>query len=122
MVHTTKGNVERAVQRLNDKAEALGWSRRFALRAGSNANGVQHVLEESIPDAPNPLRANKIGATYNAALGYLEAFAAAMESALAEREMERMEVLSGESSIPIARFSFDPDARSARRSGEEAHG
>ena len=117
---STKSTVERMIIELNAKSEKLGWARRFDLRPGSNSNGVQHRMEHFLPDFVHPVRVVPIGATYAEALRYLETFADAMETSLAEREIGRSEVLSGESDRPVRTIYHDPDSRSARRAGEEA--
>lgn len=85
----TKKTVERAVEALNDKAERLGWTRRFELRPGSSANGVWHALEENFPGVKDPITVTKIGRSYREALGYVETMNHALLAGVAEREMSR---------------------------------
>lgn len=127
----SKEMVERVVSTLNSNAKRLGWERRYGFIAGSNVNGVQHVLETRVPgSAEGVWRASTqpIGHTLAAARLYLEAMLQAMNDALAERERERMLVKGGAISLmeavhrpdhSIQGTFADPDARSTRRRQEQ---
>lgn len=108
--------VESAVNSLNDKLERLGWVRKYRFVKGSNANGVQHVLETDMPDLAHPAHREQIGRTLAEAHAYVLAMCHALNDAIAERERQRSTVRMD----PVNRSLFaDPDARSVRRAGQE---
>lgn len=123
MTHgTTVKVVESAVRALNDKAEALGWARRYAFQKGNAAMGQQHVLETTVPHLVHPAHREPIGNTLNKAHRYLAAMSQVLSDALAERERSRTGVLLGTGvSLDPGRTTgvgiWDPDAR-INRSGE----
>lgn len=115
MSAVSRTTVESAVSALNAKCERLGWSRRYRLDAGSGPNGVQHCLEELVPELAHPVRRVQIGRTFREASTFLEAVDFGLEAALSERLARRTEVAT--SSV---RMSFaDPDARSVRRPADQ---
>lgn len=110
----TKVLVESVVASLNEKAERLGWARRYEFVAGSSAGGVKHVIQTRVPQLSHPTdlqRFNTLSKTHQ----YLLAMGQVLNDAVAERERQRATV-TGE--IPRIRAGYDPNARSLR-AGEE---
>lgn len=122
----TKETVRTTVASLNDKAERLGWARRYEVEFGSNPNGVKHVLQTRLPHLQHPTDARPFS-TLSQLHKYLLAMGDALNAAVAERERERAIVKGGAMSLaeavarpdhPIKGSFADPDARSTRRAGE----
>lgn len=118
-------DLERVLDGLNRTAEALGMERRFELRDGSAAKGIQYELGEVHPGLSHPTF-TQIGRTRRDAYRYLTAMVHALESAKRDRDYRR------EDAIPDARVAgyvlhaphgsvgiYDPDARNHRRDQED---
>lgn len=112
----TKVLVESVVHSLNDKAERLGWVRRYEFVPGSSANGVKHVIQTRLPHLQHPTDAHPFN-TLSKTHQYLVAMGGVLNDALAERERQRATVRGGVLSVPGG--FVDPDARSTRRSLED---
>jgi hypothetical protein len=122
----TKVLVASVVASLNEKAERLGWVRRYEVQFGSNPNGVKHVLQTRLPHLQHPTDPRTF-ATLSQLHKYLSALGDALNAGLAERARERATVRGGAMSLtealsrpdyPIKGSFADPDARSVRRAGE----
>jgi hypothetical protein len=122
----TKVLVETIVHSLNEKVERLGWVRRYEFVAGSNANGVKHVIQTRLPHLQHATDLHLFN-TLSKTHSYLEAMGGVLNDALAERERQRATVRGGAMSLtepkiwPDARVAgyVDPDARSIRRALED---
>lgn len=117
----TKVLVESIVHSLNEKAERLGWTRRYEFVAGSNANGVKHVIQTRLPHLQHPTDAHPFN-TLSKAHQYLVAMGQVLSDAVAERERQRATVRGGILALDPGRttgIAFDPDARSVRREHED---
>ncbi len=123
----TKVLVASIVHSLNEKAERLGWVRRYEFVMGSSANGVQHVLETQLPTLEHPSHRQPIGNTLSKAHQYLAAMGQVLNDAIAEREAARSKAVYDRrpdqlhTTYPDAqvyyqprRIAHDPDARSLR--------
>lgn len=122
----TKVLVASVVASLNEKAERLGWVRRYEVQFGSNPNGVKHVLQTRLPHLQHPIDLHPF-ATLSQVHKYLLALGQGLNDAILERERERATVRGGAISLtealsrpdyPIKGSFADPDARSVRRAGE----
>lgn len=128
MTHgVTKELVRTVVASINDKAERLGWVRRYEVEFGSNANGVKHVLQTRLPHLQHPTDRHEF-ATLSQVHKYLTAMGGVLNDALLERGRERAIVKGGAMSLaeavarpdyPIKGSFADPDARSVRREHED---
>lgn len=125
MAHgTTVKVVESAVRSLNDKAEALGWSRRYEFHKGNAATGVQHALVTRVPESVLAIHREPIGNTLNKAHRYVNAMAQVLNDALLERASARAGVMTGRGTTAEHRVLgidpgrtvgiHDPNARSLR--------
>lgn len=126
----TKELVRTVVASLNDKAERLGWVRRYEVEFGSNPNGVKHVLQTRLPHLQHPTEPHPF-ATLSQLHKYMLAMGDVLNDALAERERARQHAVSrgiaivtGESlDNVLARRAtaqaYDPDSRSERRALED---
>ena len=112
----TKETVRTTVASLNDKAERLGWTRRYEVQFGSNPNGVKHVLQTRVPQLDHPTDLHPF-ATLSQVHKYLLAMGQVLNDALLERQRERVVVMTGASARPVA--TYDPDSRTARRAAED---
>ena len=131
MERVSKGDIDDAIQQLNESAKALGLERRFEMRYGAASVGISHEILEYHPALSHPT-ATKIGQEYRPVLAYVTAMRHALQSAKFDRDYARGEVIGldpiEERPKPFpapprdgARW-VDPDARSERRSMENAYG
>ncbi len=115
----TKETVRSTVESLNDKAERLGWVRRYDVRFGSNPNGIKHVLLTNTPERSHPVEEHPF-ATLSRLHSYLLAMGQALNDAVLERARQRTEAMTRQGfSAEATRISFDPDSRTARRHLED---
>lgn len=114
----TKEVVRSTIDSLNDKAERLGWTRRYEVQFGSNPNGIKHVLQTRVPHLDHTIDHHPF-ATLSKLHGYLLAMGQVLNDALLERARERTEVMTG---TRPAITGYDPDSRAARRYAEEQAG
>lgn len=126
----TKELVRTAVASLNEKAERLGWARRYEVQFGSNPNGVKHVLQTQVPEFSHPTDQHPF-ATLSQVHKYLLAMGQVLNDALTERDRQRqtavgrgIAAVTGE--LPddmirevmrrdYARRGYDPDGNDVRR-------
>lgn len=113
----TKETVRTTVASLNDKAERLGWARRYEVEFGSNPNGIKHVLQTRVPQHNHPADPKPFS-TLSKLHQYLVAMAQVLNDALLERQRDRVEVMTFASDRPV-RVLHDPDARSVTRDKED---
>jgi hypothetical protein len=126
----TKELVRTVVASLNDKAERLGWVRRYEVEFGSNPNGIKHVLQTRVPDMGHPTDQHPF-ATLSQVHKYLQAMGQVLNDAIAERDRARQHAVSRGIAIvtgePLdevlarraAARTYDPDARTERRALED---
>lgn len=115
----TKETVRTTVTSLNDKAERLGWARRYDVQFGSNPNGVKHVLQTILPHLQHPTDAHPF-ATLSKLHQYLLAMGQVLNDAVAERERQRATMRGSLiSELDRRGIAFDPDARSVTRPQED---
>lgn len=117
----TKETVRTTVTSLNDKAERLGWARRYDVQFGSNPNGVKHVLQTILPHLQHPTDAHPF-ATLSKLHQHLLAMGQVLNDAVAERERQRATVRGGILALDpgaTTGIAFDPDSRSVRREHED---
>lgn len=123
----TRVLVDTIVHSLNEKVERLGWVRRYEFVAGSNANGVKHVIQTRLPHLQHATDLHLFN-TLSKTHSYLEAMGGVLNDALAERERQRATVRGGAMNLmeavnrpdyPIKGSFADPDARSMRRALED---
>ena len=110
----TKETVRSTIATLNDRAERLGWTRRYEVLFGSNPKGIKHVLQTRLPQHAHPGNLQTF-ATLSKLHQYLLAMGQVLNDAIAERARERTEVMTG-ARPPIT--GYDPDSRAARRQQE----
>ena len=111
----TKVLVSSVIASLNEKAERLGWVRRYEVEFGSSANGVKHVVQTRLPHLQHPTDLHPFN-TLSKVHQYLLAMGQVLSDAVAERERQRATVRGGAMSLTSS--FVDPDARSVRRAGE----
>jgi hypothetical protein len=113
----TKEVVRSTIDSLNDKAERLGWARRYEAQFGSNRNGVKHVLLTRTPERNHPVEQHPF-ATLSRFHNYLLAMGQAMNDAVLERARQRTEAMTRGIALDPGRTAgiaiFDPDARGLR--------
>lgn len=105
---TTIKVVESAVASLNDKAERLGWLRRYEFHKGNATMGQQHRLVTRLPGQVLAIQSEPIGNTLNKAHRYVQAMNQVLNDATLERARSRAGALTGEHRM------YDPNARSNR--------
>lgn len=112
----TKELVRTVVASLNEKAERLGWVRRYDVQFGSNPNGIKHQLQVTVPPMEHPTLIERF-ATLSRLHQYLVAMGTVLNDAVSERERERSIVRGGVLALDPGR-TYDPDARSVTRANE----
>lgn len=113
----TKEVVRSTIDSLNDKAERLGWARRYEVRFGSNPNGVKHVLQTMTPERNHAVEEHPFG-TLSKLHQYLLAMGQVLNDAVLERARQRTEAMVRGAAVDPGRTvvisTFDPDARALR--------
>jgi hypothetical protein len=110
----TKVLVESVVHSLNDKAERLGWTRRYEVQFGSSANGVKHVLQTRVPHLSHAVDQHPFN-TLSKVHQYLQAMGQVLNDALLERSRQRAEAVGRGITILTGQpVVYDPDARALR--------
>jgi len=115
----TKETVRSTVESLNDKAERLGWARRYDVQFGSNPNGVKHVLQTRTPERNHAVEERPFS-TLSKLHQYLLAMGQVLNDAVLERTRQRTDAMArGVALDPGRTIIHDSDARGIRRQREE---
>lgn len=120
MYGVTSMLVESVTHSLNEKAERLGWRRRYEFEKGNAAKGIQHVLVTLPTGGPVEGARTPIGNTLSKAHQYLVAMGQVLNDAIAEKDRARSayvgdrRIMKHHATMESAVGVWDPDARSGR--------